>query len=92
MKKITKDNKAITLIALVITIIVLLILAGIAVAGLSGNGLFDRTKIAKEKNYKNWIFAFMYSNNTSQKMALRNKTEVIREYALYGKETSYDLS
>ena len=46
-----KDNKAITLIALVITIIVLLILAGITVAGLSGNNLFENTKLAKE-NYQ----------------------------------------
>lgn len=43
-------------------------------------------KIAKSKNFEEWIFAFMYSNNTSQKMAKRNKTEVIREYVLYGKE------
>ena len=35
--KITKDQKAITLIALVITIIVLLILAGVALASLTGN-------------------------------------------------------
>ncbi len=43
-------------------------------------------KSAQNKNFEKWIFAFMYSNNTSQKMAKRNKTEVIREYALYGKE------
>ena len=43
-------------------------------------------KIAQSKNFEKWIFAFMYSNNTSQKMAKRNKTEVIREYALFGKE------
>jgi len=43
-------------------------------------------KTAQSKNFEKWIFAFMYSNNTSQKMAKRNKTEVIREYALYGKE------
>ena len=43
-------------------------------------------KKAKIKNFKEWIFAFMYSNNTSQKMAKRNGTEVIREYALYTKE------
>ena len=35
--RITKDQKAITLIALVITIIVLLILAGVALATLTGN-------------------------------------------------------
>ena len=44
-----KNNKAITLIALVITIIVLLILAGITVAQLSGNNLFENAKLAKEK-------------------------------------------
>ena len=42
--------------------------------------------LAKEKGFLEWIFAFMYSNNTSQKMAKRNKADVIREYALYGKE------
>ena len=54
MKNIIKHNKTagITLIALVITIIVLLILAGITVAQLSNNGLFESTKLAKEK-YKN---------------------------------------
>ena len=55
MKKINKNrNKdiGITLIALVITIIVLLILAGITIAQLSNNGLFQQTNIAKEK-YKN---------------------------------------
>ena len=45
-----KDNVGITLIALVITIIVLLILAGITIAQLSNNGLFERTRIAKEKS------------------------------------------
>ena len=43
-------------------------------------------KVAKNKNFENWIFAFMYSENSSQKMAKRNKTEIIREDALYGKE------
>lgn len=52
-----------------------------------GNVLLNEiATIAKNKNLKKWIFAFMYSNNTSQKMAKRNKTEIIREYALYGKE------
>ena len=47
-----KENLGITLIALVITIIVLLILAGIAVAQLSGNNLFENAKLAKEKYKK----------------------------------------
>ena len=52
-----------------------------------GNILLSRiSKIAKEKEFVKWIFAFMYSNNTSQKMAKRNKAKAIREYALYEKE------
>ena len=51
-----------------------------------GNVLLKKiTEILVEKGFKEWIFAFMYSNNTSQKMAKRNKAEVIREYAIYGK-------
>lgn len=52
-----------------------------------GNILLSKiAEIASAKNFKEWIFAFMYRDNTSQKMAKRNKTEVIREYAIYGKE------
>lgn len=52
-----------------------------------GNVLLSKiAEIASAKNFKEWIFAFMYSDNTSQKMAKRNKTELIREYAIYGKE------
>lgn len=43
-----KEQKGITLLALVITIIILLILAGISIATLSGdNGLFNRARQAK---------------------------------------------
>ena len=50
-----KNNKGITLIALVITIIVLLILAGVTIAALSGdNGILKRATEAKEQtNQKN---------------------------------------
>ena len=49
MKIIKTNEKGITLIALVITIIVLLILAGITIATLTGeNGLFARAKESKE--------------------------------------------
>ena len=43
------ESKGITLIALVITIIILLILAGISISALSGTGLFEKAKLAKEK-------------------------------------------
>lgn len=43
-----KNNKGITLIALVITIIILLIIAGISIGVLSGNnGLLSRAKMSK---------------------------------------------
>lgn len=52
-----------------------------------GNVLLNKiSNIAKEKGFTDWIFAFMFSNNTSQKMAKRNNATVIREYALYGKD------
>ena len=44
-----KDMRGITLIALVITIIILLILAGVAISSLTENGLFEKAKLAKEK-------------------------------------------
>ena len=45
-----KENKGITLIALVVTIIVLLILAGISINALAGqNGILNRTTSAKQK-------------------------------------------
>ena len=48
-----RENKGITLIALIITIILLLILAGIAIATLTGeNGLLARTKQAQTKYIK----------------------------------------
>ena len=46
-----RNERAITLIALVITIIVLLILAGISIATLTGeNGLLNKTNIAQVEN------------------------------------------
>lgn len=48
----TKDiyyTKGITLIALVITIIILLILAGISISALTGSGLFEKAKLAKNR-------------------------------------------
>ena len=49
MKKILKNAKGITLVALVITIIILLILATISIQSLTNTGLFEKAKEAKEK-------------------------------------------
>ena len=51
IKKVLKEKRGITLIALVITIIVLLILAGVSIAMLTGdNGILTQATEAKEKN------------------------------------------
>ena len=45
-----KENKGITLVALVITIIILLILAGISISALTNTGIFEKAKDAKGKS------------------------------------------
>ena len=56
-KRMKKNSKGITLIALVITIIVLLILAGISISMLSGdNGLLNRTAEARERTIHANVF------------------------------------
>ncbi len=63
-----KNNKGITLIALIVTIIVLIILAGVAIAMLRGdNGILNR---ASEAKYENSIGAFDEQVRLAQ-MALR---------------------
>lgn len=52
MDQVRENEKGITLIALVVTIIVLLILAGITISQLTGNGLFEKAKQAKEESTK----------------------------------------
>ena len=44
-----KNIEAITLVALVITIIILLILAGISISALTNTGIFQKAKDAKQK-------------------------------------------
>lgn len=47
---ILKDEKAITIIALIITIIILLLLAGISIMTLKNVGLIESAKKAKEES------------------------------------------
>ena len=49
LKNEIKNNKGITLVALIITIIILLILAGVAISQLTDSGLFGKAKLAKQK-------------------------------------------
>ena len=72
-----KNNKGITLIALVVTIVVLLILAGISINALIGdNGLIKRAQDAKDK----W--------ETAEKSDLERRLnkEIQEEYAKYNEK------
>ena len=70
MKRKLKNNKGITLIALVVTIVVLLILAGVSISMLTGeNGIITRaeqsklqTEIGKEKEEVNLAYTSAKSN------------------------------
>lgn len=50
MIKLKNKNAGITLVALIVTIIILLILAGITIAQLTGNGIFEKSKLAKMRS------------------------------------------
>ena len=50
MKKVQKNPRGITLVALVITIIILLILAAISIQALTNQGLFGRANDAKRES------------------------------------------
>ena len=75
-----KKENAITLIALILTIIVLIILAGISINALNNNGIFERAKEARDKyrnaqneeetqiaKYSNEINMYNTRNSTSKK-------------------------
>ena len=57
MKK--QENKGITLIALVITIIILLILAGISIRALTHTGVFQNAKQAEVENKRAQITEYL---------------------------------
>ena len=88
MVKRLKENKGITLIALVITIIVLLILAGVAISMLSGeNGILNQAARAKQRTGETSVeeqvklAAAAAMANNYHTIA---KEELIKELAKYG--------
>ena len=52
MKKILKNKKGITLVALVVTIVILLILAGISISTLTNTGIFEKAKDGDENAFE----------------------------------------
>ena len=80
------ENRGITLVALVVTIVILLILAGVTLnLVLEKNGLIERTKIAveeykkeqdKEKGMLNDLTAFLEKNNENDEKKLLDRKEI----------------
>lgn len=103
MRKILKNSKGITLIALVITIVILLILAGISISALTQTGLFGRAKqaeqVSKEKQeeenetlgtYENEIDKYLGDKpNTGVKLTdkVNDGTIKIGDYVKYTPDT-----
>jgi len=71
-----KENKGITIIALIITIIVMLILVGVSIVTPIGDGLFGKTKEAKDE---------------TEKLALKEKLEVAVLSSDIGGEVDFEL-
>ena len=78
MKK--KNNKGITLIALVITIIVLLILAGISIQSITNTGLFGKARqAAQESKYANAAEKVALAVNASYNSTGKMNDEYLKE-------------
>ena len=83
-----KENKGITLIALVITIIVLLILAGVSIATLTGeNGILtkaneakDKTNIANVKEMAQTDILGYQAENESEEITIGQLKDVLSKY------------
>ena len=88
MKNSKNSRRGITLVGLVVTIIILLILAGISIATLTGSGLFEKAKLAKEQSeerqkeeeqtlgdYANIISNYTSINNTRNNAVTNYLTE-----------------
>ena len=81
----TKEEKGITLIALVITIIILLILAGVSIAMLTGNnGILTQAKNAKEatekaakKENNDKIESLFYYIVNNQELLAKDRAEIL---------------
>ena len=72
------ENKAITLIALVITIIVLIILAGVTInLTLGQNGLFTRAKQASEDLTKG---VYIFKNQTYSSLIKYSYCHILNAY------------
>ncbi len=90
MSKVLESNTAITLIALIITIIVLLILAGVTLNLVMGeSGLFAKAKLAKERTeiaqYEEELDLTLLNMNSDKNGNLNMET-IIKEFPIYLKQ------
>ena len=80
IRKVKEENKGITLIALIITIIVLLILAGITLSMVLGpNGIINRAKQAKEETERAALNEQLMFNEVDNYLEELGKTELPEE-------------
>ena len=99
MKLKLKQEKGITLIALVITIIILLILAGVSIAMLTGdNGILNQAQTAKEKTERAGVIERVQTEIVSKQVengkSTLSKTELKQILDSYfdGVPNNYDLN
>ena len=92
MKKIRKNTKGITLIALVITIIILIILASVGIyLSLGNNGIFTKAQEAKEKTQRETATEKINLKITTAQMnsyAEKQEMPTLKELSLILKEDS----
>lgn len=75
-----KQQKGITLIALVITIVVLIILAGVAISmTLSDNGIFNRAREARDKYTNAARDEEKFVNDVDKYIANETASETVNE-------------
>ena len=88
------NNKGITLVALVITIIILLILAGISIQAITNTGLFANAKKAKEKSMegqlKEEISLAIQSIQTEE--IYKGNSVTLETLACKGQNNTYDCT
>ena len=98
MKKILRNNRGITLIALIVTIIVLLILAGVTIGSITGqkgtikqaNDAKEQTEIAQEKEILNNAVVYAMGKDTSGNVTKKYLDPELDEAIGEGKYTSDD--
>ena len=98
MKKILKNSRGITLIALIVTIIVLLILAGVTIGSITGqkgtikqaNDAKEQTEIAQEKEILNNAVVYAMGKDTSGNVTKKYLDPELDKSIGAGKYTSDD--